>query len=93
MLFPHSPVTVPVLVTVVREQGRAHSALYTNRRVTLHNRRVRSLLTYNWIVLVMLMNVICILCFSTLQPTFITSNTILRVSYWDHLNSVFLRFQ
>ena len=79
--------------SVDNKQGRAHRALYTNRRVTLHNRRVRSPLTYNWMVLVMLVEVICILCFSRLQPTFTTINTILRVSYWNHLNNVFLRFQ
>ena len=79
--------------SIDNKQGRARSALYTNRQVTLHNRRVRSLLTYSWMVLVMLVEVICILCFSRLQPTVITMHTILRVSYWNHLSNVILRFQ
>ena len=50
------------------KQGRAHRALYTNRRVTLHDRRVRSLLTYPEWYLHCIVEVICILCFSRLQP-------------------------
>ena len=72
-ISPASLISILTAYERGRSQGRAHSTLYIHRRVTLHHRRVKSLLTYTWIIFAMLVEVICTLCFSRLQPTFITT--------------------